>query len=194
MLATLQQRLLTHATRPLLTVLLAICVLGFWAFNLSHGPVSNLTLRQLSGGDGLLDLRPFYSADTAYVSLQHFGESGRALYLRFLGADLVFLLAYGLGLSMVLSRLLAAQTRDRSPWRLLGLLPLAIAMADLLEDGSIFAMLLAYPQPLPGIGTVAGIMTATKHGLTALTLACLLLALLRWLVLRRVLGRGVASN
>ncbi|MEW9900567.1 hypothetical protein ABWL39_18270 [Chitinivorax sp. PXF-14] len=139
-------------------------------------------------------LRPFYSADTAYASLQHFGESGRALYLHFLGADLLFMLAYGLGLSMLLSRLLVVQTRDRSPWRRLGLLPLAIAMADLLEDGGIFAMLQAYPQPLPGIGTVAGVMTAATHGLTALPLGCLLLALGRWLVLWCLFTRCAASN
>ena len=73
---------------PYLMYLLFVVAGGFfWLFNFSDLPlpISNPQLVKIGGGEGLLDLKFFYTAQEAYAILTQYGEAGRA-YLRAVGA------------------------------------------------------------------------------------------------------------
>lgn len=148
-----------------------ILLFNFSNFNM---PMSNPQLINISGGVGLLDLEFFYTAQEAYVSLTKYGEAGRALYKNFLAADFIFALCYGLGFSLLFTRLLKALDQSESWWMKFNLLPLAIALADYMENIFIYAMLNLYPQHTPLVGTLAGIATLSKQLLIFVSLLFLL--------------------
>lgn len=162
---------------PYLLFALFMPVIGFFLlFNFSNFnmPISNPQLINISGGEGLLDLEFFYTAQEAYVSLTKYGEDGRALYKNFLAADFIFALCYGFGFSLLFTRVLRALDQSESRWMKFNLLPLAIALADYIENIFIFSMLNLYPQHTQVVGTLAGIATLSKHLLIFVSLLFLL--------------------
>ena len=162
---------------PYLLFALFMPVIGFFLlFNFSNFnmPISNPQLINISGGEGLLDLKFFYTAQEAYVSLTKYGEGGRALYKNFLAADFIFALCYGFGFSLLFTRVLRALDQSESRWMKFNLFPLAIALADYIENIFIFSMLNLYPQRTQVVGTLAGIATLSKHLLIFVSLLFLL--------------------
>src|SRR5437762_2579499 len=98
-----------------LTALLVLGALGFsWLFNYSSFPFANPELLKLSGGEGLLDLLPFYTAEKAFTALGHYGTAGRALYSRYLVADFIFMPFYSLGLALLVTRTVLATWSEGS--------------------------------------------------------------------------------
>jgi len=168
-----------HDSAPLIALLLLAFVGGFWLFNLSSLPLSNPGLMRASGGEGLLDVRPFYTAGEAYAAMQHYGPAGRTLYRHFLAADGLFSLVYSLGFGLLFTRLLRALYGRHSPWMRLNLLPVAIGLFDGLENLLILGMLNGFPQPHPIIATLAGLATLLKTVLTLCALLMLVLGTLR---------------
>jgi len=160
------------STRAMVLLLLAAGFF-FWLFNFSSWPYSDPGLIRLSGGEGWLDLRPFYTAQQAFTAMGHYGEAGRALYRGFLATDFVFIPVYSLGFALLLTRLLRALTGEGSGWMRLNLLPLVIGLFDVVENLSILSLLAEYPHPPAIIGTLAGIATLCKWLLTALALLVL---------------------
>ena len=155
----------------------------FWLFNFSSLPfaISNPQLVKISGGAGLLDLKFFYTAQDAYAFLTQYGEEGRELYKHFLSADFVFAFCYGLGFSMLFTRLLRALHGSESGWMKFNLLPLGVALADYSENIFILLMLNQYPENLQIIGMLAGISTLIKQLLTYCSLIFLLIGTARLL-------------
>lgn len=177
-LASLSRTLNRHASRRAIAGLL-LCFAGFfWLFNFSTLPVSNPSLKALSGGVGLLDLRIFYSAGEAYRAMGKYGAAGRELYRHFLMLDLLCLASYGLGFALLLSRFLPAVAGGR--WQYLNLLPLGIALADSVEDIALFVLLQAYPGQVGALGALAGLATLSKHMLSAASLLTLGIAACSW--------------
>ncbi|HAR45478.1 MAG TPA: hypothetical protein DCS42_09115 [Nitrospiraceae bacterium] len=160
----------------------------FWLFNFSTLPLSNPELMKLSNGEGLLDLRIYYTAREAFHAMAHYGSVGRTLYLRFLATDFVFLVIYGLAFSLLFARMALALFNPTSPWRKINLLPLGIALADFVEDTCLLLLLTGYPERYLFIGTLAGMATLTKHVLTISALSFLAYGCLR------LLTRGFGSK
>ena len=154
-------------------VLLALVGVFFWLFNFSAFPASNSALLKISGGVGFLDLRPFYTAQAAYAALTHYGAAGRNLYQHFLAVDFFFALSYGLGFSLLITRIIKTSHGTNSAWMIFNLLPLAVALADCSENTFILVMLHGFPKFYPAVSTMAGFATAIKWGATLVTLAFL---------------------
>lgn len=172
---------------PLLMLALLVATSGFfWLFNFSNFsiPISNPQLVNISGGEGLLDLKFFYSAQEAYAILTQCGIEGRALYKRFLPADFIFLICYGFGFSLLFTRLSLTLHGPDSGWTKLNLLPLGIALADFAENILILLMLVMYPEKLPIVGTLAGYATLTKQFFTLVSLIILFVIIFQLLVRR----------
>ena len=158
---------------PLLSILL-LGTIGFsWLFNYSSLPFSNPELLKLSGGEGLLDLLPFYTAEKAFTALEHYGRAGRELYVRYLVADFIFIPFYSLGLALLMTRTVRAVWSDTDSWLWLNLLPFGIALFDIAENLFILAMLNLYPNTNVVLGTLSGFATLSKTLLTLTTFLCL---------------------
>jgi hypothetical protein len=154
-------------------VLLLASVGFFWLFNFSALPLSNPELVKLSGHEGLLDLMPYYSAQEAFMALNHYGAAGRKLYMRFLAADFVFIPVYSLGFAFLMTRAVRAVCAEGTSWSWLNLLPLGIGVFDCVEDLIILAMLSLYPDTAVVLGTLSGIATLCKYLFTLLALLSL---------------------
>jgi hypothetical protein len=158
---------------PLLWILL-LGIVGFsWVFNYSSLPFSNPELLKLSGGEGLLDLLPFYTAEKAFTALGHYGKAGRELYSRYLVADFIFIPFYSLGLALLTTRTVQAVWGESTSRLWLNLLPFGIACFDVVENFCILAMLNLYPTTNVALGTLSGAATLCKTLLTAATFLCL---------------------
>jgi hypothetical protein len=151
---------------PLMSALLLAAIGFFWLFNFSSLPISNPELMKVSGGEGLLDVRLFYSAKEAYIALSHYSPSGRKYYLGFLAADFIFISIYSLGFAFMMTRTIRGVCGNRSPWLLLNVLPFFIEFFDCLENSCILGMLLIYPDSSLILGTLSGIATVSKWILT----------------------------
>lgn len=159
-----------------LTWALLLASAGFvWLFNFSALPLSDPELIRVSGGQGLLDLMPYYTAQEAFAILGRYGAGGRELYLRFLAADFAFIPVYTLGLAFLMTRAVRAACPGGKSWLWLNLLPFGIGIFDDVEDFCILAMLGLYPGFSAPIGTLAGIATQGKNALTLLTVLTLFL-------------------
>lgn len=154
---------------PLMLVLLLAAAWFFWQFNFSSLPVSNRALVKLSGHDGLLDLRLYYTAQEAFASLSHYGEAGRELYLKFLAVDFVFIPIYSLGLGFLMTWFVRATSSGQVRRLWLNLLPMGIGIFDATENVFILTMLCLYPGSNVVIGTLSGIATFLKYVLTLTT-------------------------
>jgi len=162
--------------------LLSCAAFFFWLFNFSTLPLSNPELKRVSNGEGLLDLRLYYSAQEAFQTIESYGPQGRALYLRFLAADFVFVPIYGLAFALLFSRV-ALTLWGRASSRLrVNLLPLGIVLADFVENICLFLLLTGYPEHSLFVGTLAGMATLTKHVLTFSALLFLAYGCLRLLM------------
>ena len=173
MLTAFSRVLYRHATWRAIVPLLLICAGYFWVFNYSSLPISNPAVVATGCGEGLLDLRQYYNASAAYQALDCYGVTGRAIYKRFLLADTSFVFFYGAGFSLLLTRLLSMLTVQASRWRIANMLPLSVALADATENLLIFILLSAFPQYLPELGDLAGLVTLTKWALSVVSLATL---------------------
>lgn len=170
---------------PRLTGVLLLASAGFLGlFSFSASPLSNAEMTRISGGEGFLDVKPFYSAQEAFAALGRYGTEGRELYQRFLIADFAFPLAYGLGLAFLLTRTARAAWGIGTPWLRLNLLPLGIALFDYVENLCTLGMLNVYPGTSLTLGSLAGIATLSKHLLTFATFLCLAFGGLSLLVRR----------
>lgn len=162
-----------HYSPRLMGVLLLASAGFLGLFTFSASPLSNSELTRISGGEGFLDLKPFYSAQEAFTALGRYGTEGRKLYRRFLVADFAFPVAYGLGLAFLLTRTARAVGGNGTPWLRANLLPLGIAFFDYVENLCILGMLNVYPEISLPLGSLAGIATLSKHLLTFATFLCL---------------------
>ncbi|HEY8067764.1 MAG TPA: hypothetical protein VIF38_02640 [Burkholderiales bacterium] len=162
-----------HYSTPLMLVLMLVAAGFFWLFNFSALPLSNPELVRLSGGEGLLDLMPYYTAREAFSILGKYGAAGRELYLKFLAADFVFIPVYTFGFAFLTTRAVRAVCAYGNSWLWLNLLPLGIGTLDNVENFCILGMLGFYPEPAMALGTLSGIVTLSKFVLSLLALLSL---------------------
>ena len=150
------------------------------------GCVAGLAWRQarLAGLD-LLDSRGWYTPEDAadlFDALDRLDASARAVYAATaLTIDMVFPASYGLLLAVPLFRLF----RGGAP---LYLLPLAVALADVLENITIAALALSHDGAPSPLAWLAAVFTAVKWALFVATLAAACGGGMRWLWTRTQRG------
>jgi len=176
-----------YSLRLMVSLLIAVACF-FWLFNFSALPLSNPELKRVSNGEELLDLRLYYSAQEAFRTIESYGAEGRALYLRFLAADFVFVPIYGLGFALLFTRMALALWGRSSSRMWINLLPLGIVLADFLENICLLLLLTGYPERSLFVGALAGVATLTKHVLTFSALLFLVIGCLS------LLTRGFGSK
>lgn len=163
-------------SRSRLLVMGLLTMAGLWAFNLSSLPFSNPSLVQISGGPGLLDLRPYYTADTVYTYLAAYTEAGRVLYIKFIRIDLVFIPVYMVTLFWLLGLLAHYAGISVKTTTVLQAVPLLTAVLDMLETLSILLLIKTYPDKINWVANTAGVMTAGKQtGIVMMLISILIL-------------------
>jgi hypothetical protein len=178
----LVQRLATR--RSLLVLLIAYCIY-FPIFFFANVPFGITAIQPYASQGGILDVEFFYTSAQAYERLTSFGEQGRAIYLHILMGDLIYPALLGCLLAISIARIVRRLNPSHNYWQYLALLPLVNMAFDYCEDCALISMLVAYPNPLPILGTFAGIFTLTKNIFGILSFATFLLGLLA-LVIHRV--------
>ena len=143
------------------------------------GCLAGLAWRQarLAGLD-LLDGRGWYTPGDAadlFDALDGLDASARAVYAATaLTVDMVFPVSYGLLLAVLLFRLFRGGAS-------LYLLPLAVALADALENITIAALALSHDGAPSPLAWTAAVFTLVKWVLLVATLAVTCLGGMRWL-------------
>lgn len=160
--------LITPFTRPItprhVAAAFLILLATFAVTHLLSFPGSLAHFREATGGQKILDMTASSSAADTYEKLSAMGETGRALYLRLiLTIDIVFPLAM-LGFLLV-SAWFAAQRAALPVWAsgLVALPALLYFGFDLLENVSVLAMLVEYPNRLEGVASIIGDLTRGKR-------------------------------
>jgi hypothetical protein len=141
-----------------------ILLVTFAVTHLASFPGSLAHFRESTGGQKILDMRASSSAAETYERLSAMGETGRSLYLRLVVTiDIVFPLAM-LGFLLTFAWFVGQRAGvPRWASRLLTLPPVLYFGLDLLENASVLAMLLQYPDRLEGIASIVGYLTRGKR-------------------------------
>ena len=130
------------------------------------------------GGLELLDTRQWYTpeqADALFGALDRLDPCARTVYaLTEVSVDLIFPVAYGLLLALLLLRLFG----DARPFYLL---PIAGAVADVCENISIALLAATYAGAPSSWTRVAAVFTLLKSMLILAALAVALAGAIRWL-------------
>ena len=149
--------------RPVLFAF-AILVVVFIATHVLPMQGSLRDVTAAAGGQSILDQQPALSSDEVYQRLDAFGETGREQYKRFLvTTDVIFplsLLAFLYLLARYTLQYLAPAFALRG---LLLLFPFVFFGLDMIENLSIYSMLLDYPEQHQFTGHWLGIITVAKR-------------------------------
>lgn len=143
--------------------------------NFTTLPFSIPSLMAASGGKTILNVLPYYNAESAYEHIAAYSQEAVTIYYRILGIDLLALIpAYLLFLTAGLlhgSRLvLRSYPRVYS---VLALMPLTAAFLNLIEDGLVVFLLESYPSRHDTVATLCGMITTTKSSLMMASLLLL---------------------
>jgi nucleoside-diphosphate-sugar epimerase len=151
------------------------------AVNALDFPLSVPALRNLAGGEPILDMRFGYSPRAAYQLLDALGSTGRARYLGMLWTvDLLLPALFALFLWSAVSRGALRKWR----WVALG-----AGAADYLENVAITALLLGYPTHRDALASLASLLTVSKFALYLVALALAVYGGWRTMRTSRVLRR-----
>jgi hypothetical protein len=141
--------------------------IGFFAFFsiiMAAGilPMAENEIRLLSGGTGMLDYRNALNPENTYAHLTQLRAPGRSMYaLVAATAKMLFPFTYALFFAGLTGFLLQKLSLARKGRRLL-LLPIFVALADLLENAGLLSMLTLYPQNPPPLARLSGLLTLLK--------------------------------
>lgn len=127
-------------------------------------------VKQYSKGMDIFDMKATgYSSEYAQVLLETLGETGRSYYLtRQLPLDLIY--PGVMALTWVLLITLFARRLDRR-WGSLIIVPIAAAVFDYLENGTIVAMLVTFPNVQESLAALSSTFTVVKSMISLLNFA-----------------------
>lgn len=128
---------------------------------MEFSPISTRALKILGGGKGMLDMQFGYSQSLFSSHLTTLGETGRLLYTRLLGVDVLLVLTM-MALQSLLITVLVQKNGLAPRWKVLNLLPFVRALFDILENGLLFILIQAFPTQLPVLTTAASSATVLK--------------------------------
>jgi mannose/fructose/N-acetylgalactosamine-specific phosphotransferase system component IID len=143
------------------------------------------TLMEYSSGLPIFDMSPMgYSYDQAMTLLVALGGEGRAFYLTQLALDMIYPAMFAMTYYLLFVWLLAKCGIINGVWQWLAMLPVLSAVADYLENISIWLMLSSYEDVTPLMAETASMFTVTKSMLGMLywifLLAFVVVAIVRW--------------
>lgn len=140
------------------------CLILFWFYPLIGGRGHPLDMRS---GLTIADIQQY---------LTSIGPDGRKLYALNEGTlDVLFPLLYSFAYSFLLLRLIAPMAGAASRWRLIGLLPFAIATFDLCENASVIGAITTFASAGTAAWARAAVLFNTiKGGAMILTITALL--------------------
>jgi len=155
-------------------LVLFVCLLPF---NLVFFPARSQRLTFYLGYQTtVLDSHFYTPPQDVYRYFSDLGAPGRQLYaISEVTLDILYPLLYGIFLSLLIAWLCSRLFPASSRLRWLPLLPLAGALADLGENLSITALLLAYPSQLPWLIYLANLFGLLKWAAVLSSLALILL-------------------
>lgn len=168
------------ATGKSLTKLLVAYCLYAPMFFYSAAPYSVAAIEPYAARGGILDVEMFYTAQQAYDRIASFGESGRAVYLHILMGDMIYPAILGFLIATSISLVLRWLGLSGTYWRYLSLLPLVNMAFDYIENVALIFILIAYPTQMPGIASIAGMLTFLKNVFGLLSFSVLLLVFAKW--------------
>ena len=115
-------------------------------------PAVSHRLKQAAGFDEMLDTTPQPRASKVYQYVDNIGEGGRKVLLEmYQFQDLIFPLAYGSFLFLLIAWLHKKCFPGSKKTWILCLIPLLMVVFDYIENFSMVALIQAYPDQLPGI-------------------------------------------
>jgi hypothetical protein len=169
--------------------LLSVVIFGL--FTVLVLPVQTAISEQKTPGTGSPDLSFYYSAADLYQMTAEYGEQGRAAYIQArVTFDLVWPLVYTFFLVSGISWLISQAFPGQSVWQEANLLPVTGMIFDYLENISTSLVMWRYPVQTPIVAGLAGIFTALKWILIAVSVVILVFGVLvvswHWLVRIRV--------
>ncbi|MGF1771506.1 hypothetical protein L4C42_04250 [Vibrio wakamikoensis] len=143
------------------------------------------TLMEYSSGLPIFDMSPMgYSYDQAMTLLAALGGEGRAFYLTQLALDMIYPAMFAMTYYLLFVWLLTKCGITNGVWQWLAMLPVLSAVADYLENISIWLMLSSYEDVTPLMAETASMFTVTKSMLGMLywifLLAFVVVAIVRW--------------
>jgi hypothetical protein len=179
-----QMNFIKKLTTPKLLLLflayLALEIIGFYIVPGIFGYHGSLAIFAMNNAP--------YNASQAYVYLQDYGSRGQVAYAVSLVFDILFpylyasLLARGLGFVAA-----KAGFSDRTQ-HLAKCFPFIAAFANWIADVGVLLMFLTYPTQISVVATIAGMLTAIKFSVIALSIAGILLGYV-YVVIRKLFGR-----
>ncbi|NLR74938.1 hypothetical protein [Leeia aquatica] len=172
---------------PQLILLLGLFLTAYLLLNATHLPLSIPAYRDANGGYTILNLLPFYDADTAYRYLQQLTPQAITIYRNIVLMDALWLIpAYTLLFSLGIRH--ASQWRSGGHsgrvWQSLSLLPWLAALLNYIEDAMILYLMQEFPQRHLALATLCGGLTTSKTLLLVISL-CSCLGLYLSIALRR---------
>jgi hypothetical protein len=149
----------------LLTLL--ICSVGaFFALNLLYFPLSVPWMMQHSGGVPVLDGVPFRNVTNTYEILDALGSAGRKIHLYFIWTvDLVLPLLFGWSLFAAIGSAAERAFGEPSAAGRLRWLAVIAVIADYLENVTNSVLLVVYPDRVPLVAVLSGLLTSIKFAL-----------------------------
>jgi hypothetical protein len=127
--------------------------------------------RRASGGGTLLDMTPAFSEDGVYERLAGYGTEGRANYaFRLITVDVLLPLALLPFLFLWMRLALGRLSLGAAPRALWLAIPVLYVFFDLLENGSVLALLANYPGRMHSVSLVLPYVTVIKRAASLLAI------------------------
>lgn len=127
----------------------------------------------LASGYNVPDTQFWRPADMLYWQLSAYGEYGRHLYLtRVSPVDIFVPSAQALFLSVAITLVFQHLFPKDSRWQMLNLLPFPAMLGDYLENWSLIALILIYPNRLDNLAVASAVFTAIKWLFTVASMIC----------------------
>jgi hypothetical protein len=127
-----------------------------------------------------LDLMFFYTPEQAFEMIDRYGEAGRSIYMRIeLTADIIYPVIYTLFFGLLLSWLFQRGFQHDSPMQKWNIMPVGSFLFDLLENAGIVSMLAMYPSQPAILAWLTMLFGSLKWGFFLLTVALVLVGLVR---------------
>jgi hypothetical protein len=169
----------------LLLFLLCLTFASALFINLFDFSMSVRRIKIISNGEGILDMKFYYTAEEAYYIIDSQQQSGRKAYKNFLlFFDTCFPLLYAVAFSALLAKVFLKTFPETMWMHYLIIVPFIVAIFDYLENFSIIAILVKYPKRI-WIANIAGYFTACKWLFALLGISLLLFGTTKIFIMRQ---------
>lgn len=147
-----------------MTAAFAVAIVVFVAVHFVNFPGSVPDFRRASGGGTLLDMTPEFSEEALYARLAGYGAAGRSNYaFRNITADVLLPLALLPFLFLWMRSALDRMALGRPARTLLLAIPVLYVVFDLVENGTVLALLANFPVRMHLLSAVLPYLTIVKR-------------------------------